>query len=457
MSPNQGGKGTAGKGAGGKASGPAAVRRLGLLVFGVAFVVLFAVVAISEGIGAPSVPSGAVALVDGVPSEVGEVTEEKFEQALEQSSKQGGEKKVPKAGSKKYEELKESTLGTIFETIWLQGQAEEWGIEVSEAEVAKELKKLKKESFKSEAEFKKFLKESGFTPEQVNERVELQILSTKLQKQLEEQTPKPNKSDVEAYYEAAKATQFTQKANSDVRVVVNKNKEKAEEAFAALSKDDSAKNWKKVAKKYSEDPTKASGGLKKGVPEGIEEEPLNAAIFAAPEGQLEVPLKTSSGYTVFEVVNSNPENVQALKTVENQIQAALEQREKQEYFTNFLANFTSKWTQRTHCAPGFVIERCANYKASGHPSTAPKACYEADPKGGLPEACPAPVSQLIPALPGSVTPLAPKGEPVVQRPHPAGEEKEEELEIPGGLEGLTPEGAAPTETETETPPSEEGE
>ena len=138
VSPNQGGKGT-GKGAGGKAPGPAAARRLGLLVFGAAFVVLFVVVAIAEGIGSPSVPSGDVALVESVPSEVGEVTQAKFDHALELASKQGGEKKTPKPGSAKYEELKETALNALFESIWLQGQAEEWGISVSDKEVAKEL------------------------------------------------------------------------------------------------------------------------------------------------------------------------------------------------------------------------------------------------------------------------------------------------------------------------------
>ncbi len=143
MSPNQGGKGT-GKGAGGKAPGPAAARRLGLLVFGAAFVVLFVVVAIAEGIGSPSVPSGDVALVESVPSEVGEVTQARFDHALELASKQGGEKKTPKPGSAKYEELKETALNALFEAIWLQGQAEEWGISVTEKEVAKEREETEK-------------------------------------------------------------------------------------------------------------------------------------------------------------------------------------------------------------------------------------------------------------------------------------------------------------------------
>jgi parvulin-like peptidyl-prolyl isomerase len=461
VSPNQGGKGT-GKGAGGKASGPAAARRLGLLVFGAAFVVLFVIVAIAEGLGSPSVPSGDVALIENVPSELGEVTQAQFDHALELAAKAGGEKKTPKTGSAKYEELKETVLNSLFEAIWLQGQAEEMGIPVpSDAEVAKELKKLKKESFKSAAEYKKFLKESGYEKSDIEERVRLQILSQQIQEQLQEQAPQPTKSQIENYYEAAKAAQFTQPPTRDVRVVVNKNQKKAEEAKQALVKDDSAQNWKKVAKKYSEDPTsKENGGLKQGLQEGIEEEPLNAKIFEASEGQIEGPVKTKSGYTVFEVKNTTPESVQGLEAVESQIEATLTQREQQEYFASFVEAFSIKWIQRTHCADGYVVERCANYKSNGRSSTAPEACYEANPKGGLPEACPAPVNQLVPALPGTVTPLEPNGTPLAQRPHPAGSGEEEGA---GGLEGL-PEGVIPpTEAPpaeappAEAPPAEEGE
>lgn len=450
MSPDQGRRGRTKKDGGRQVPGPAAARRLGLIVFGVAFLVLFVVVAIGEGVGHPSVPSGAVALVQSVPSEIGEVTKADFEHTLELVSKQAGEKTVPKPGDAKYEEAKENALNTTFEGIWLQGQAEEWGIEVTDAEIAKELKKVKKESFKSEAEFKAFLKKSGYNSEDVNQRVKLQILSTKLQEELKEKVPQPSHAEVVAYYDAAKSTQFTQKPTREIRMIVNKDRKKAEEAFQALGKDDSAKNWEKVAKKYSEDPAgRENGGLQKGIQEGILEEPLGGAVFATPEGQVEGPLTTPKGYVVFEVENSTPENVQKLETVESQIQSTLAQRAEQEYFTTFVAQFSAKWTQRTFCASGYVTERCANYKYSGHPSTAPEGCFEANPKSTPPEGCPAPVAQVVPALPGTVTPLEPKGKPLAQRPHPAGEEKQEP-EAAAGIEGL-PEGAAPP---AEAPPAE---
>jgi hypothetical protein len=93
---------------------------------------------------------------------------------------------------------------------------------------------------------------------------------------------------------------------------------------------------------------------------------------------------------------------------------------------------------RTFCASDYVVERCANFERSPHPSAAPAGCYEANPKGGLPEACPAPVFQAIPALPGTVTPLEPQGKALPQRPLP----KEEAGAGAAGATGL-PEGAVP--------------
>lgn len=447
MSPDQGRRGTSGKGGGADARGPAAARRRGLIVFGAIFLVLFLVVAISEGVGDPSIPSGDAILVEDVPGDAGNVSVADIEHAIETTAAQAGEKKPPKPGDPKYEETKEEAEKFLLEGIWIQGVAADWGIEVTDQEVAKELKKIKKESFQSEAEFKKFLKESGYTSEDIDNRVRTQVLSQKLQEQLQEKAPQPTQDEIEDYYEAAKATQFTQKPSRDVRVILNKDEKKAQEAFDAVSSDNSAKSWSKAAKKYSEDPTtKSSGGLRKEVQEGTLEEPLDKEVFAALEGRAEEPVKVPGGYYVFEVVNSTPESTQELKAVESQIQSTLAQRLEQEYFTNFVGQFQVEWTERTFCASGYEIERCANFESGdGHPASAPPACYEEDPKGGLPEACPAPVFQLIPALPGSITPLEPRGKPLAQRPVP-----QEEAGEGAGAEAL-PEGIPPT---GEAPPEE---
>lgn len=425
MSPSKGRRRTPGRGGeagAGRASSPVSARRLGLLVFGAAFAILFLVIGIAVGIGEPAIPSGDVAIVEGAPGEAGRISESAYEHALELAAVQAGLKSAPKPGEEKYAEIQKAALSSLFDVVWIEGLAAEMGISATPKEVAAELKKLKKENFKTEAEYRQFIKKAHYTPEDVNDRVKLQILSTRIQSRVTEGAPKPGEDEVEGYYEEAKATQFTQKASRSIRLILNKDRKKAEAAQALLEKDHSATSWGKVAKKYSEDPlTKESGGLRSGLTEGALEEPLDADVFGAPKGRLEGPIKTKQGYYVFEVESSTPEKVQALKDVKPQIESQLTQRSQQEYFTAFVTNYNSTWSSRTFCASGYVIERCANFKGSAHPATASPACYEAHPKGGLPETgCPAPVSQLIPALPGTVSLLEPRGRPMAQRPQPAG-------------------------------------
>jgi parvulin-like peptidyl-prolyl isomerase len=416
----------------------AGLQRFGLVVFGLLFVGLFAAFAIGQGIGDPSIPSGDVALVEDVPDEISTVSEEEFDKAMLQAALQSGLKAAPKPADKKFEEVKTAALGELLDAIWIQGQGEEMGIEVTPKQIATELAQIKQQNFKTEAAFQKFLDESNFTKEDVNKRVRLQILSTQIQQRLTGEAPAATKAEIEDFYEAAKSTQFTQPASRDIRTIVNKDVAKLEEAKAALEKDSSAKSWEKLAKKYSEDSfTKATGGLQAGVTAESGRFPANVeeVMFAAPVVKVEGPVKTTAGFLIFQVEKVKPEKVQALEEVRAQIGSQLTQQAQQQAFSEFVSGYQTKWQSRTFCADGFVIERCANYVGTGHPASAPPACYEADPKGGLPKDCPAPVAQVAPALPGSTSILTPQGERLPQRPRPEGlEEKAAEA----GLEGLVP-------------------
>lgn len=420
----------------------AGLQRFALLVFGGLFVVLFAAFAIAQGVGQPSVPDGDVALVEDVPAEIGHISRASFTRTMAQVAAQGGLKKPPKPGDKKFAALKEQALSELLDAVWLQGEAEELGIEATPKQIATELAQIKKQNFKTAAEFKKFLKESGFNKDDVNLRVKLQILSTQIQQQITSTPVNPSNSEIADYYAAAKATQFTQPATRDVRVITNKDAAKLAAAKAALEKDDSAKSWKKVAKKFSEDSfTKDTGGLQAGVAEASGRFPqeLEDQLFSVSALKIIGPLKTSQGTYIFQVVKTTPEKVQSLGDVRSSISSQLTQQRQQQIFSEFIAGYQSKWTSRTFCADDFLIVRCANYVSDGRLPTTPPACYEADPKGGRPADCPAPVVQSQPALPGSVSILSPEGKRMAQRPRPAGLKEGEEAGA--GLEGLIP-GAA---------------
>jgi parvulin-like peptidyl-prolyl isomerase len=411
----------------------AGLQRFALVLFGGAFIALFVVIALAEGVGDPSIPDGDVALVKGIPD--GNVSEVELKHAMLQQAASGGLKKLP-AGGAKLEELQKKAMEEILNAIWVRGEAEELGITVTPKQIATELATIKKQNFKTKAAFQKFLKTSHFTREDVTDRVKLQVFGTQIQERIAKKASPPDEGEISDYYEASKA-QYTTKPSRDVRVIVTKDKGKAEEAKVLLSKDDSPASWKKVAAKFSTDPTsKAKGGLQQGLSEETLQEPLKAAVFQNAQGQVVGPVEFQKSFIVLEVDKLNAEKVQTLDEVKSQIKAQLTQTLAQSVFSDFLNDYQSKWQARTFCADGYVIERCSNYVGNGHSSTADPACYEANPKKPAKE-CPAPVAQAKPALPGTVTILKPTGEQLAQRPRPEGLKE-------SGAEGIPlPEGATP--------------
>jgi parvulin-like peptidyl-prolyl isomerase len=476
VSPSKGKKPTTGKG-GGKAGkggssgkrGPGRLeaQRLAALIFGVLFVALFAIVAVAVGIGSTSVPSGAIAKVEGVPSgteapfdkpytdcegkkvtpDLSVVTEEAYKCAFEQLAAGSGLKTTPKPGDEQYDALREETITQLVENVWIQGLGAEEGITVTEQEVREEEKKLIKKSFEgSQTKFKEFLKTSGYTEQDVNERLKVQVISEKLAKPLEEEAAEaaPSASEISDAYDAEKATRFTTPETRDVRVLINKDKKKVEEGKAILEKDDSEASWKKVIKKYAESPTTAStGGLQPGVSEEQYAGPVGEAMFSAPKKSVEGPYKYTLGEVVFEVEKVTPEAVRPLKEAEAEIKAELEQKSKEEIFNGFIEGFRGKWRSRTTCASAFTIEKvCSNFKGSPKNEEASPACRgeelskeEKEAQTPETEGCPAPVLQLKPAAPGTITIVAPKGTQLAQRPYPPGLEA---AEAPSSLGGLIP-------------------
>lgn len=420
-------------------------QRLALVLFGALFVLLFVIFAVAEGIGSPGVPAGDVAKVQGVSDEIANVSQKEFDNALERQAAGAKLKKPPAPGSKKYEELKKAVVTELLEAVWIRGEAEDLGVKVTSKQIEEELAQVKKQSFPSESAYKKFLKESKLSEEDVTKIIETKALGTAIEEQIKAEVPAPSSSEIQSYYDAEKAAQFTEKESRDARIVINKDKGKVEAAKKLLEKDNSPANWKKVAGKYSSNPTAASKG---GLQEGITEEalaapgagPLKAAIFGSATGELKGPVKLESNWFLVEVVKLNPAKVKSLGEVKAQIEETLKAEKQQEFFSEWVNGYFVRWTSRTNCASGYEVEKCANFRSSGHPSSAPPACYEANPKTPA-TACPAIVTPTSPALPGSVTEQKPKGEPFQQRPLPesTGEEGAAATEVPAGA---APEGEA---------------
>jgi foldase protein PrsA len=387
-------------------------------------VVFFVVVAIAQGIGNPSVPSGDVAVVQDAPD--GHVSTAEFQAALEQAAAMQGAKKVPAPSDPSYKALHDSAMSDVLLSRWVRGEADERGITLSNSEVSNQLQQVVKQQFGGQKQFLQFLKQAHFTPQEARGRIELQMLSDQIQKQVLPQDLSVPDSQVEDFYNTNKA-QFAQPETRDVRQIVNKDQAKVDQAKSLLEKDDSAANWKKVAAKYSTDAaTKDSGGLRAGVAIGQSPPAVEDQIFSAPQGQLVGPFKDQEGFYLIEVDKITPGQTTPLSKASAQIKQQLVQGKQQELAQNFQQDFLEKWMARTFCADGYVIDRCENFTATPVPTPG------APPVTSTPAVPPGQAA----VFPGQPSPALPQGP--LQPPSAAAQPG---VIGPGGT-GLPP-GAAP--------------
>jgi parvulin-like peptidyl-prolyl isomerase len=224
-------------------------KRLILVLLAVFLVAFFAIWAVAEGLSDPDVPSGDVAVIEDAPG--GPITQEEFDAAVEQAAA-AQQQPVPPEDDPQYELVKEQALSDLLLARWVQGEAEEDGITVTDTEIEQRLDQIKQQNFKDEQEFQRFLEQSKFTEEDALERVRLTLLSQRIQEDALTGQDELPEGAVEAFYEE-NASQFEQPETRDVRVILNKDEAQVEEASAALEKDDSAKSWEQAAKEFSTD------------------------------------------------------------------------------------------------------------------------------------------------------------------------------------------------------------
>ena len=256
-----------------------------------------------------------------------------------------------------YEGLRDQVMQLLDPDEWVEGEAEDQDVKVTDAEVKKAFDEQKKQSFPKEKDYQNFLKTSGFTEEDVLFRVRLEQLSNKLREKVIKGKDKVTDAQIEEYYDKNKE-RFAQPERRDLRIVLTKTKAKADEAKAAL---EGGESWKSVAKKYSIDQaSKNQGGTLLAVAKGQQEPALDKAVFSAEKGELAGPVKTQFGYYVFEVQKVTPATQQTLEQAKATIKQLLASENQQKALDKFIKDFQKKWKDKTNCRKGYVTQDCKN-------------------------------------------------------------------------------------------------
>jgi foldase protein PrsA len=254
-----------------------------------------------------------------------------------------------------YEQLRDQVLQLLISFQWLQGEAKAQGITVTDADVKKSFDTQKKQSFPKDADYQKFLKDSGQSEADILLQVKADLLASKIRDKVVKGKDQVSDAQIQDFYNKNKS-RFAQPERRDLEVVLTKSKAKAQAAMKELK---SGKSFKTVAKKYSiDEASKAQGGKLPGQAKGTLEKQLDQAVFSAKKGKLVGPVKTQFGYYVFKVDKITPASQQSLEQAKATIKQTLQSQNQQKALQAFSDAYQKRWKAKTDCRQCYVILQC---------------------------------------------------------------------------------------------------
>jgi foldase protein PrsA len=259
--------------------------------------------------------------------------------------------------SSEYKALQQQVMQLLISFQWIEGEAKEQGVKVSDADVKKQFDSQKKASFPDDKKYQDFLKQSGQTEKDILMRVRLDLLSNKIREKITKDSTKVTDAEIAKYYNANKS-RFAQPERRDLLVVLTKTEAKAQAAKAAIQ---GGQAFGAVAKKFSIDPqSKAAGGKLPAVAKGQQEQAFDKAIFSAKKGALTGPVKTQFGFYIFKVTKITAASQQTQQQATATIKQLLVSQKQQKALDDFVKTFTKKWKAKTDCKKAYATTDCSN-------------------------------------------------------------------------------------------------
>jgi foldase protein PrsA len=256
-----------------------------------------------------------------------------------------------------YNALRDQVLEFLIRGNWIEQETAKQNVKVSNKEVQSQIDAAVKQAFQNPKQFQQFLVRSGLTQADVFYQQRNQLLQQKLTEKVTKASSKVTDAQIQAYYDKNKS-KFATPERRDVRIVLTKQRSRAQQAKRALQ---SGQSWKSVAKKYSIDQaSKAQGGLLSGVAKGQQEKALDTAIFSAKKGRLVGPVKTQFGFYVLEVSKVTAAKQQSLEQSKASIQQILQSDGQRKALDKFGKDYRNRWRDETTCRKGFTTADCKN-------------------------------------------------------------------------------------------------
>jgi parvulin-like peptidyl-prolyl isomerase len=312
------------------------------------------------GGGSDSVPSGAIAVVDGT-----EISEDDLDELIAQAKKgyEAQKQEFPKAGTPEFQSIQTQYVAYLVELEEFRQAAEELGVSVTDEDVDKAEQELIKSRFDGKrAAYEKALEAQGFTAEQYREKA---LAVSALSKKIFDEVTKGVKvtdQEILAYY-TQNQSQYGTPESRDVRhiLIAEKSgdgkvdfaasKAKADDIYAQL--EDGA-DFAALAKSSSADPGSKESGGKLTISRGQTVPEFDKISFELDTGELSKPVKTQYGYHVIEAVSDvRKASTTPIDKVRATIRATLLQEKRNEEMQAWVEDLKSDYEGKVSYAAGY--------------------------------------------------------------------------------------------------------
>ena len=309
---------------------------------------LAAVTLVAAGCGdTDEIPADAVAVVDGT-----SITKSSLDELIARAKKSytAQKREFPKAGTPEYQSLQNQAVAYLVQREEYAREAEDLGIEITDAEITKKLDEVKKQYFQNDQKkFEAGLKEQGYTVAALREDIHSQLVSEKIYESVTKDVELTD-ADLQKYYDENKA-QYSVAESRAVRHILVKTKAEADKIHSQL---ESGADFAQLAKQSSLDPGSKDQGGKLTVSRGQTVAPFDKAAFSLETNELSAPVKTEFGYHLIQPLAAvKAGSVTPFADVKSQIRTQLLEERKNKAVNDWAADIQKEYDGKVTYAAGF--------------------------------------------------------------------------------------------------------
>jgi hypothetical protein len=247
--------------------------------------------------------------------------------------------------------LTAQALGFLISTDWLTGEAAGRGVGVSKGEIERRLEQRRRSFSNGEAEFRESLAAVAHTLADLELEMEAELAREKIRQSLASAEPGITDARLARYY-ARNIQRYRVSERRHIYIAENFSSR----AAATRLMREVAHGRSLAAASLSETFPRSE------IPETFgEKRTILEAIFAAKPHVVAKPVELNHLFFVFEVTHVAPAHLRSFASVRGTIAKRLLGEQQRRTLAGFVAAWRRRWTARTDCSAGYVVQKCRQY------------------------------------------------------------------------------------------------